>query len=270
MKKSRITLLVLCAAMIFITVGCPQEVDRLKAENRTLSERLEKTEKNLNEVAVERDRLRGDIASVKEELAGKDQEIAAVEQQKKQLEDALRELKALNDKLINRPTFMPGKLPGEVDAALQKFAEENPEIATFDSANGMVKLKSDLTFAPGSASINPDVEAKLKKLVTILNTGEAKKFCVYVAGHTDDMPIGRPDTKRRHPDNWYLSAHRAIGVEKALIASGLMPARIAVIGFSEYHPIEKNKAGKKGNKVNRRVELWIVPPGSFLTEAASK
>jgi flagellar motor protein MotB len=39
------------------------------------------------------------------------------------------------------------------------------------------------------------------------------------------------------------------------------------MGFGEYHPVAPNKPGKKGNQANRRVEIWIVPPGSFLTTA---
>jgi len=80
------------------------------------------------------------------------------------------------------------------------------------------------------------------------------------------MPIRRPQTKRTHPDNWYLSVHRAVAVQKELARAGLAPARIGTMGFSEYHPVEPNAPGNKGNGANRRVEIWIVPPGRFLTQ----
>ena len=152
-----------------------------------------------------------------------------------------------------------------MSSALEVFAKNNPNLAEFNVKRGMVKFKADLTFAPGKADVNLKASEALSKLVEILNSDSGKGFYVYVAGHTDDMRIGRPETKRRHPDNWYLSAHRAIGVKKELEKSGMAPQRIAVIGFGEYHPVAPNQPNKKGNAANRRVEIWIVPSGLFLT-----
>ena len=151
---------------------------------------------------------------------------------------------------------------------MKEFAEANPNIVEFDGKNGMVKFKSDLTFPPGSAQVNPGAAATLAKLVNILNADAAKTFAIYIAGHTDDIPIGK--SYKRHPTNWYLSAHRAVGVQKSLVKAGMDPRRVVVMGFGEYHPIMPNKPDKKGNPKNRRVEIWVVPAGSFLTPDAAK
>jgi len=34
-----------------------------------------------------------------------------------------------------------------------------------------------------------------------------------------------------------------------------------VRGFGEFRPIVPNRAGKKGNPLNRRVEIYIIPKG---------
>ena len=133
----------------------------------------------------------------------------------------------------------------------------------------MVKFKADFTFDKGSDDVSAEAASALDKLVDILNSSAAKDFNVYVAGHTDDIPIKKPETLRRHPTNWYLSAHRAVEVQSVLEKQGLAPQRIGVMGFSEYHPVEANAAGQKGSAKNRRVEIWIVPPGKFLTEATT-
>lgn len=262
----RIVLITTCAIAASFFMGCT-EIDRLKAENRTLSARLEKQEQDLNQAEIERDQLREELAESKKALDDKDAMIAAMGQGKQDLINTIDMQKKLIESLKNRGNYNP-MLPKELDAALKAFADANPDIVTFDSKNGMVKLKSDLTFDPGSTTVNPKASEALNKLGKILDSPQAKSFCIYIAGHTDDMPIAKPDTRRKHPDNWYLSVHRAVGVEKAMVKAGVAPSRMCVMGFGEYHPVAPNKAGHRGNVLNRRVELWIVPQGTFLTEFA--
>lgn len=264
MKK--VTLIVTCAIAASLFMGCDR-IKQLEAENRTLSARLEKQEQDLNQAQIERDQLREELAESRKALEDKEAMLASFGQSKQELIDTIEQQKKLIAELQARGNFKP-LLPQELDAALKEFAEANPDLVTFDSKNGMVKLKSDLTFDPGSTTVKPSASQALDKLSRILNSAQAKTFCVYIAGHTDDMPIAKEGTRRRHPDNWYLSVHRAVGVEKALVKGGVYPSRLAVMGFGEYHPVAPNKAGKRGNELNRRVELWIVPQGTFLTDFA--
>lgn len=259
----KVLMLTVCAIAASMFMGC-SEIDRLKAENRTLSARLEKQEQDLNQAEIERDQLREELAESKKALEDKMAMIASFDQSKQQLIDTIEQQKRLIAELQNRTNFKPA-LPDELNAALKEFADANPDLVTFDSKNGMVKLKSDFTFDPGSTVVNPKASAALDKLGRILNSAQAKSFCVYIAGHTDDMRIAKETTRRKHPDNWYLSVHRAVGVEKAMVKSGIAPSRLAVMGFGEYHPVAENKPGNRGNVLNRRVELWIVPQGTFLT-----
>ncbi len=255
-----------CVVAAGMFMGCDR-IKQLEAENRTLSARLEKQEQDLNQAEIERDQLREELAESKKALDDKNAMLASLDQGKEELIARLRDQEALIEKLKNRK-FEVGKLPTGLDMALKEFAAANPDIVTFDSQNGMVKLKSDLTFDPGSTTVNPKASEALNKLGRILDSPQAKSFCIYIAGHTDDMPIAKEGTRRRHPDNWYLSVHRAVGVEKAMVKAGIAPSRMCVMGFGEYHPIAPNKAGHRGNVLNRRVELWIVPQGTFLTEFA--
>ncbi len=160
-------------------------------------------------------------------------------------------------------------LPAPVDKALKSFAAANPDLVEYNSAYGMVKIKSDLTFASGSTRVKSEAIVALKKLVQIANDPAISTFHLYIAGHTDNVPVSRAATRKRHPNNWYLSVHRAIAVEKKMVEAGLAAERVGVMGFGEYHPVDPNKsssAGKPlGNKANRRVEIWIVPQNRFLT-----
>jgi chemotaxis protein MotB len=131
----------------------------------------------------------------------------------------------------------------------------------YDSARGIVKLKSDLLFEIGSDTVKADAKQALASLSGILNTERGKEFDVIVAGHTDDIRIGKPETRAKHPTNWHLSAHRAISVLTLMSQSNIAPTRLSARGFGEYRPVVPNRPGKKGHPQNRRVEIYIVSRG---------
>lgn len=254
-------------ALALGTVGCGEE---LETANRTLRKRLDDANANNMRLQAERDASEAELAAQRLVVLERDTRIAALQGQIDKKDVEFLELSRLYQELLNAPRPAPKiivgpALPQELNAALKAFAQANPDLAEFDEKNGMVKLKSDLTFAPGSSVVKAATAGDLAKLVQILNDPAARAFSVYIAGHTDDMPIRKAATLRKHPTNWYLSAHRAVGVEKVLEKAGLTPARMCAMGFGEYHPIAPNKPGHKGNELNRRVEIWIVPAGQFLT-----
>jgi chemotaxis protein MotB len=74
---------------------------------------------------------------------------------------------------------------------------------------------------------------------------------VTVAGHTDTIPI----SSSRFQSNWELSAARAAGVARALVAMGHDPDEVQVTAFGEYRPIDTNDT-PEGRARNRRVELF--------------
>jgi chemotaxis protein MotB len=277
MTYKRFLLIGICA-MAAMAVGCNEEVNQLKSRNVSLSERLDDCRAECEKLRSQLDDSRTKLAGYEQGEGSRDQIIVQLQkrnaelvEREKMLVTALEKLAAEYKALAEAPVAGLGRsdrLPKKLSSALQKFAQANPDIAEYDAKLGMVKLKSDLTFSPGSAQVKPGATAMLAKLVTVLNDPAAGEFSVYVAGHTDDVPIGNPATRRRHATNWLLSAHRAVGVQKALTAASLDPSRIAVMGFGQYHPIVPNKPNKKGNAANRRVELWITPTGQFLSPGA--
>jgi len=251
--------------------GCVSKADYDKAlnMNRKANEQLALTQEQLRMAEAQKAELAAKLAERDATLAAKLQEIALLEAKCRDLQAALDKLNALSEgaKEPKAPALIA--LPPALDEALRAFALANPDLVEYNPALGMVKFKSDLTFDKGSDEVTPGASEALGKLVGILNGSAATRFYVYVAGHTDDIPIEKPETKRRHPTNWYLSVHRSVEVEKVLGAAGLAPERIGLMGFSEYHPVAANAPGKQGNAKNRRVEIWIVPPGRFLTESGA-
>ncbi len=252
-------------------VGCTnRDLMEARAANAQMQRKLQQSEEARKSLEGDNQKLQRGLAAQVEAEEARKKENDLLRTQCAQLKDSFDNLNKLYQEELKRKDAPPigPLLPTGMDRALKALAAANPDLFTYDSKLGMVKLKSDLSFASGSAVVQPGASQALGKLVAILKTPEAGTFHVYVAGHTDDVPIGNPETRKRHPTNWYLSVHRAIGVQKVLVKAGMPDARIGVMGFGEFHPIAPNKPNKKGNAANRRVELWILPPGRLLTRPA--
>jgi chemotaxis protein MotB len=241
--------------------------------NRRAEDQLETKMAENRQLQAANQGLQDQLARCQGALGKKNREMELLEQSRDELMSDYEKLKAL----MQKPAVAPpaggtlAVLPAKVDAALREFAKENPDLVEYKPERGMVKLKSDLTFALGSDDVRPAAEATLKKFAGIIKSAEAARFHIYIAGHTDNVPITRPATLKKHKTNWHLSAHRAISVVRVLYDAGVDLDRMGAMGFSKHHPIAPNKAGpggkKLGNEKNRRVEIWIVPPDRFLTGA---
>ncbi len=251
------------------SAGCTSgELMKAQDANEQMSRRFKMSEADRKALKADNDRLQRSLAARDEAGEALKQENDLYRTELASQKDRFDKLDALYNKELKRKVVLnvgTSPLPPGIDRALRNFARANPNLMEYQSKYGMVKLKSDLSFTSGSAVVQAETGQALGKLVEILKTPEALAFHVYVAGHTDDVPIGNPTTRKLHPTNWYLSVHRAIGVQKVLVRAGMPEARIGVMGFGEYHPIAPNKPNKKGNSLNRRVELWILPSSRLLT-----
>ena len=260
--KALLALIVL-AGMMLSAGGCvsKSEYDKLNAMNRRANERLAEAEARAKQ-------LERDVEALQAALAERDRQLAALQQQvdllTKANADLERALANARGGTVVKPEPLTA-LPAPLNEALADLARQYPELFEFFPELGMVKLKSDLTFDKGSDEVAAQAKEALAKFAQIMNTATAQTFNVYVAGHTDDIQIKKPDTLRRHPSNWYLSVHRSVAVEEVLAGAGLAQPRMAAMGFSEWHPVAANAPNRGGNSANRRVELWVVPPDRFLT-----
>jgi chemotaxis protein MotB len=128
----------------------------------------------------------------------------------------------------------------------------------YDPATGLNKFRSDILFDLGSDVVRPEAGPVLKEFASSLTGGAAKGMKVLVVGHTDDQLIVRPETALKHPTNWHLSTDRADAVILELMRLGVQPERVAAMGYSEFHPLERS-ATDTARQRNRRVELFVVP-----------
>ncbi len=257
MRTAKVVAVICLGCLVLLSTGCAELKDLqvknadLVRQNKTLEGdlqtktlRLEELERKLagmeEEGTVEKDSLNAKIAALQEDLGKKKTLIAA-----------------LQEKIM----MGGGQLPVELSTKLEDLASKYANMMSYDAGSGILKFKSDLLFDKGSDVVAESAITAIKQLCTILNAEDASKFDVIVAGHTDNVPIERPMTKEKHPTNWHLSADRAISVLKIMTSSNVDPTRLSVRGFGQYRPVAENAPDNKGNPLNRRVEIYIVPKG---------
>jgi len=255
MRIAKLSGVFLVCVFIVLVSGCNQELQDLRIQNETQQKQIDRLQAELAAKGLELDQLNRQLAD-----AGKKGgiEVETLEQKIAALKEDLAKKNELIASMQEKLLYGGAQLPVELTTKLEDFAKEY-DLVTFDASRGIVKFKSDLLFELGSDKVASDAVEAVKALCEILNSEEAKGFDVIIVGHTDDIPIEKPATRQRHPTNWHLSAHRAISVLDVMAESKIDHKRMSVRGFGEYRPVAENKPGKKGNPLNRRVEIYIVP-----------
>jgi len=254
-KLSAFFLLCICPALL---TGCDSELKDLRIQNDTQRKKIADLSSQAQTASLELEQLKRQVADAKEKSGINEdalkQHVTALEEDLKKKNDLIT---SMQEKLLYGGTA----LPVELSTMLEDFAKQQPELVTFDESRGIVRFKSDLLFEKGSDIVAPEAVEAVKSLCAILNSEQGKKFDIIIAGHTDDIPILKPDTKAKHPTNWHLSAHRAISVLDIMGANNIEQKRMSIRGFGENRPVAPNKPNKEGNPQNRRVEIYIVPEG---------
>ncbi|MFQ5491772.1 MAG: flagellar motor protein MotB [Phycisphaerae bacterium] len=271
---SRLTMLVAIAG-----VGGCVSLDKhrqLEMSHMKLQAEKSEMEQELFDARGVADNLRNKVVSLEGELSTKEQLVANLASENDRLESAFgsaqKTLESMADKDMIQPAVITQTiLPEALDSALKRFAAQYPSAIEYDAHRGTVKWKSDLLFALGSDVVRDSAKDTLKGFAEVMAVPEAENFDVIVVGHTDNVRVSRETTRKLHPTNWHLSAHRAIAVSDALQAEGVTTAHLGVMGFGEFRPIASNDS-EDGRAQNRRVEIHLVPVGSFgsMTQVTAK
>jgi len=247
--------------------GCvsQEKYNAQKMRGDSLAEQLSQADAAARSARAEADAYRAQFGDISGHLTGQSALIQNLNAQnadlQRQYDEAMRKLEGALSRTGG--TALPENLSNELSA----FAAQNPDLVEFDASRGIVKFKSDVTFDLGDASVKPKAKEVIARFSQILNAPAAKNYELMVAGHTDNVRVSNPATKAKHPDNWYLSSHRAISVAQELMSQNVGPNRLAVVGYGEQRPAAPNTSDA-GRAQNRRVEVLILP--TTVTTAAVK
>jgi OOP family OmpA-OmpF porin len=106
-----------------------------------------------------------------------------------------------------------------------------------------------IRFIEGSATIAPESEGRLDRLVAIL--GRCPEVRVEIGAYTDS---GGTAARNRA-----LSEIRAASVVEYLVGAGVVRDRLTAVGYGEANPIAPNET-EEGRARNRRIEFKLLEP----------
>ena len=200
----------------------------------------EEQEAMLASMSMKIDKLSGEKGQLKaerQELSSKQQELMQQVDKLKRMQEAAERRNADFRRLVM-------KLKKMMDAGTLQVKPRNGML--------VVRMASDIVFAPGATRIKEEARAALTELAQTLATFGDRRF--QVMGHTDDRPI----RSARFPSNWELSTARAVEVLKLLVENGVKPEAISAAGNAEYDPLGGNETAEE-RTTNRRVEIVFLP-----------
>lgn len=256
---ARMSRILSVAAVGLALAGCvsQEKYNALKLDRDALAEQLGRAQTDASSARAEADSYKSQLQALMGSGNNMSALVTNLQQQNANLQSQLDELNRRYGEAMNRTGGTA--LPPQLTTELQQFANQNPDLVDFDSVRGIVKFKSDVTFATGSAEVTPKARDVLQRFSQILNSDAASRYDLMVAGHTDNTRVINPATiSAGHKDNWYLSAHRAIAVNNLLMSQSINSQRLAVVGYADQRPIASNNS-ESGKAQNRRVEVLILP-----------
>ena len=267
MKKS----IFLIALAVGLMTSCASKKDlaNCQTENKSLTEKLQDT---------------------REDLAGKNARIQALEEQQRGLQQALKNAEAkynalqqsLDKSLTNasQNNISIEKLVDQINESNQYFRHLVEVKSKSDSLNMVltnnltrslsqdelkevdvqvlkgvvyISLADNMLYKSGSYEINSRAAQTLSKIAKIIK--DYKDYDVLIEGNTDNVPIKKTNIR----NNWDLSTLRASSVVQALQNDyGVDPKRLTAGGRGEYNPIASNDT-EIGKQRNRRTQIIITP-----------
>jgi chemotaxis protein MotB len=195
------------------------------------------------------------------------QDLALAQQQNAELQARGNALQSRVDNLLNERTHLASMKNTNPmsDATTRQFedlARRYPGFE-FDPNTGVSKFQTDILFASGSDELRPDAEPMLRDFARIMNSGDATQLNILVVGHTDDTRVVKASTRAKHPDNWYLSVHRAVGVVHSLKKFGVKESRMGATGYGPHQP-RVASTSDSARRQNRRVEIFVLAPNASM------
>jgi chemotaxis protein MotB len=267
--KTNVLLIALAAGLMMTSCASKKDLVNCQTENKSLTESLQ---------------------AAKEDLAGKNARITALEEQQKGLQQALKAAESKYAKLqesLDKSLTNASQNNISIEKLVDQINESNQYIrhlvevkSKSDSLNlvlqnnltrslskeelkevdvqvlkGVVyiSLADNMLYKSGSYEINDRAAETLSKIAKIIK--DYKDYDVLIEGNTDDVPISRENIR----NNWDLSCLRASSVVQALQTKyNVDPKRLTAGGRGEYNPLTSNDS-ELGRQRNRRTQIIITP-----------
>ncbi len=234
-RRDTLGLLALAAlASCGCTVVSQGKYAALQSQNRTLSEQSKAQLAEIENLKIHSRHVEDQLIQAEEDLARAD------------------------SRGPDRQKVSRSRLPDGLSQRLGELADRYP-VLQYDAKTGACKLDTDLLFDSGDTSLKPGADRILREFAEIFQLPDARDLKIMVVGHADALGIKGREVRQRYPNNWHLSAGRALAVADRLRKAGIPEARMGVAGFGQHQPISPNDTAESRKK-NRRVEIFVLGP----------
>ncbi len=196
-----------------------------------------------------------DFGRTRPRAAGRDRkpQTARAHNVENQLIRAEEDLARLDDhrkngspKLASSKHSRESAMPAELSTRLADLADRYPSLH-YDEESGVSKFDTDVLFDSGEARLTTSAHKMLGEFAEIFQAPEARDLKIMVVGHTDARGIKGREARSKYPNNWHLSASRAVSVVDCLREAGLPESKMGIAGFAQYQPIGKpNRRAAQG------------------------
>jgi len=222
----------LFALFVLAATGCQAGPDPkgLENENRNLHGVLAQQQQRIDDLTAERVRLHQRVRTLEAKLEKVESTEEAVEEAKAEISEQVRRI-------------------------LERFRGDS-DIEVEQTGDGYrLVLRESVLFKTGAADLTPEGEGALGRVADALRQGSTR---IAVEGHTDDVPVKRPETRKKYPrGNIELSVDRALSVWEYLVGDGNIDReRLSVAGYGPHRPRVPNSSETNRWK-NRRVEILV-------------
>jgi chemotaxis protein MotB len=225
--------------------------DNLQVQNRTLAERASAQQSEIENLKLH-------TRNVENQLIRAEEDLARLDDGGKAERHRLASSKRHHDAPESEPSNGASAMPAELSSRLADLADRYPSLH-YDEESGVSKFDTDVLFDSGEARLTPPARKMLGEFADIFQAPEARDLKIMVVGHTDARGIKGREVRSKYPNNWHLSASRAVAVVDCLREAGLPENRMGIAGFAQYQPISPNDTAQARRR-NRRVEIFVVGP----------
>src|SRR4051794_23592207 len=159
------------AALAIAITGCTSsdKYTAVKLENESLRTQLSDSESKANAARAQAEAYQRQLAALSDGNGSQSALNANLIAQLSAKDSQLADLTARYEAALNRQGSAVA-LPAEVTNALNTFAQQNPDLVDFDQARGIVKFKTDFTFATGSNVVTEKAKTAIQRFAQILNS----------------------------------------------------------------------------------------------------
>lgn len=238
-------------------------VAALQEEQSTLTKRLSERDEEVKSIESQ-------LQEAYQNYEALNVEIAAVRERNETLADTERALRGRIAELerdLDRYKSISELDPEQIERLLQAQEQLRAGLATSlrnrdiglvqEKQRLVLQLSSQILFDSGSAVLRPPGIEVLKEVGGLLRD-RIGELDVQIAGHTDNVPIVS-DGEGSYPNNWALSAARAVNVVTFLEEEvGIAAGKLSAVAYGEHRPITLNDT-PEGRARNRRIEVVLLP-----------